>query len=134
MKTYENENKTLKNINESLSTTLNQLKIEQSTMIDNLKGQVTLKDKDLNRVYNELQDKNKSIDKVLEKERENIEYKVQIMQNTIDQLKNDLMNKTSNYNEINQDNKRLLSENQQLKRKINLLKDHEVDLEHDNKN
>jgi len=134
LKTYENENKTLKNINESLSTTLNQLKIEQSTMIDNLKGQVTLKDKDLNRVYNELQDKNKSIDKVLEKERENIEYKVQIMQNTIDQLKNDLMNKTSNYNEINQDNKRLLSENQQLKRKINLLKDHEVDLEHDNKN
>jgi len=102
-------------------------------MIENLKNQVIIKDKDLNRVHNELQDKNKSIDKILEKERENIDYKVQIMQNTIDQLKNDLMKKTLNYNEINDENKKLSLDNQQLLRKINLLKDHEIDLEHDNK-
>jgi len=86
----DNENKQLKSIQDNLSNTLNQVKSENSIIIQGLKSNLELKERELNRMSTEIKEKNMSRMSVLEKERENTSYKTSLMENTIGELKKNL--------------------------------------------
>lgn len=89
-KSLDNENKQLKSIQDNLSNTLNQVKSENSIIIQGLKSNLELKERELNRMSTEIKEKNMSTMSVLDKERENSSYKTSLMENTISELKKDL--------------------------------------------
>lgn len=56
---------------ENLNTTLNQVKSENSIIIQGLKSNLELKERELSRLSSELKEKNMSTQSILEKEKEN---------------------------------------------------------------
>lgn len=112
----ENENKQLKSIQDNLSNTLNQVKSENSIIIQGLKSNLELKERELNRLTTEIKEKNMSTMSVLEKERENTSYKTSLMENTISELKKDLNTTKREYQLVYDDNRKLYDDNQNLKR------------------
>jgi len=89
-KGLENENKQLKGIQDNLSNTLNQVKSENSIIIQGLKSNLDLKERELSRLSEDLKDKNMTTKQILEKEKENTSYKSSLMESTISELKKDL--------------------------------------------
>lgn len=89
-KSMESETKSMKNVQENLNNTLNQVKSENSIIIQGLKSNLELKEREITRMSSELKEKNMSTQSILEKEKENTGYKTSLMENTIMELKKDL--------------------------------------------
>lgn len=70
-KTMESETKSIKNVQENLNNTLNQVKSENSIIIQGLKSNLELKEREITRMSSELKEKNMSTQSILEKEKEN---------------------------------------------------------------
>lgn len=96
-KSMESETKSMKNVQENLNNTLNQVKSENSIIIQGLKSNLELKEREITRMSSELKEKNMSTQSILEKEKENTGYKTSLMENTIMELKKDLNNTKKEY-------------------------------------
>jgi len=107
LKSYEHENKQLKDIQENLNSTLNRVKSENENIINNLKLNLSHKETEYKRLSEELQDKNHSTKNILDKEKENSEFKATLMQNTLNDFKQEVARKSKEHEEMLYDNKKL---------------------------
>lgn len=122
-KTMETENKHFRDINDNLSVTLNKVKTENEVIINGLKSNLDMKEKEIHRIFDELKNKNNSTTSILEKEKENTMYKINLMQDTINELKGQMFKKTKEFDAMLEDNHKLFNENDNLKRLLRVYKE-----------
>lgn len=119
----ETENKHFRDINDNLSVTLNKVKTENEVIINGLKSNLDMKEKEIHRIFDELKNKNNSTTSILEKEKENTMYKINLMQDTINELKGQMFKKTKEFDAMLEDNHKLFNENDNLKRLLRVYKE-----------